>query len=441
MKIHLISIGGAVMHNIALDLKANGHQVSGSDDEIFEPSLSRLKNAGLLPEKQGWQPEKIDASLDLIILGMHARKDNPELIKARELGIQVMSFPEYVYHHSKDKTRVVVAGSHGKTTTTAMIMHVLKAMGRNFDYLVGSQLSGFERMVRLSDAPLIIIEGDEYLTSPVDRRPKFHWYKPHIAQITGVAWDHINVFPDYRDYVHQFELFIKDVSDALVWFEEDAELLELTLKAKCKSVAYGTPVYKKTAQTISIVHDGQDYPLQIFGKHNLQNLNGAMLVCAEIGISNGEFLRHMATFMGTARRLEPIPSSKFYGVFRDFAHAPSKVKATTEAVKEQYPNQEVCAIFELHTFSSLRKEFLPQYAGSMNAADVKAIYLNPHVFEMKNLPLLEDEELKQAFGQDVTIIRDKETLQNFVSKRASVETVLLMMSSGNFDGFDLSKLT
>ena len=427
------------MHNLALALHSQGHRVSGSDDEIFEPSLSRLKNVGLHPKILGWHPENIGRELDLIILGMHARKDNPELQKAEELGIRIYSFPEYVYEQSLEKTRVVIAGSHGKTTTTAMVMHALRYHHYKFDYLVGSQLEGFEMMVSLTDAPLIIIEGDEYLTSPVDLKPKFHWYRPHIALITGIAWDHINVFPTFENYLEQFEIFINQLNpaDRLFYFDEDAELQKLVENAKCQITPYGTPDYETKGGVTNWVESGKKYPLHVFGRHNLQNMNGARKICEQLGMDSASFLESMQTFMGTARRLEPIQTSTFYAAFRDFAHAPSKAEATVKAVKEQFPDKKVVAVFELHTYSSLRKDFLSHYQGSLDLADVAAVYCNPHVFELKKMPIVSPVEIQQGFSRMVEVFSDREQLQDFIQNEIGDDRVLLLMSSGNFDGMPL----
>jgi UDP-N-acetylmuramate: L-alanyl-gamma-D-glutamyl-meso-diaminopimelate ligase len=439
MRIHLISIGGAVMHNLALALHTQGHTITGSDDEIFEPSLTRLHKEGLLPKMPGWQPENISKQLDLIILGMHARKDNPELQKAEELCIRVCSFPEYVFEQSLSKTRVVIAGSHGKTTTTAMVMHALRFHHYNFDYLVGSQLEGFEMMVSLSDAPLIIIEGDEYLTSPVDLKPKFHWYKPQIALITGIAWDHINVFPTFENYVDQFRIFINQLnpSDRLFIFEEDAELQKLSLNACCKVTTYGTPNYRSKDGLTVWLEKGKSYPLHIFGKHNLQNMSGANKICESLGMERWSFLEAMKSFQGTARRLEPIPTNSFLAAFRDFAHAPSKAAATVKAVKEQYPGKKLIAVFELHTYSSLQKKFLSLYKGSLDQADLAVIYCSPHVFELKKMPVLSHEEIIEGFGKKLEVMTERSQLEDFIQSVKSPDNILLLMSSGNFDGMSL----
>jgi UDP-N-acetylmuramate: L-alanyl-gamma-D-glutamyl-meso-diaminopimelate ligase len=438
MKVHIIACGGAVMHNMAIALHLMGHQVSGSDDEIFDPALSRLKKYHLAPEQFGWFPEKITADTDIIILGMHARKDNPELARATEMGLKIYSFPEYVYEHAINKTRIVIGGSHGKTTTTAMIMHVLKTLGKDFDYLVGSQLEGFETMVRFSDAPVMVIEGDEYLTSALDPVPKFHKYKPHFALITGIAWDHINVFPTYENYVEQFKIFIDSImpGGSLAYFSGDKDLSALAEKASIKTTAYNTPNYHIRSGKV-VVSKAERYTLEIFGEHNLQNAEGARLVCAEIGISEDDFYTALSSFKGTAKRLEKVYDANKLVVYRDFAHSPSKLKATVDAVRQQYPDHFMIAAFELHTFSSLNKEFLPHYQQSMDPANAAIVYFNPHVFELKKMQVLDKEDIKKAFGEKVEAIDNTEQLISKISTLKSNVSgkpcVLLLMSSGNFD--------
>lgn len=441
-RVHLISIGGAVMHNMALCLHQLGYQVSGSDDEIFEPSKSRLNNAGLLPTKWGWFPENIHNQLDAVILGMHARADNPELKRALELGLKVYSFPEFVYEQSKDKTRVVIAGSHGKTTTTAMLMHVLKQANMKFDYLVGSQLAGFDTMVQLSDAPLIIIEGDEYLNSALDPRPKFLFYHAHIAQITGIAWDHINVFPTWENYVDQFRKFIATLPDQapLTWFEEDHTLQELLNEAqnkRLKSIPYQTLPHTIDDGQTTVLWEGESYPMQVFGAHNLQNMAGAMHLAEALGIDAKSFLRHMESFGGTARRLERLKDTGSLIVYRDFAHSPSKLKATVESVKAQYKERHLIAVFELHTFSSLQREFLDQYQDCLKDADEALVFYSPRVLAHKKLPELEPEEVSEAFGDGVYVYTDSSMLEKFIRAKIGPEHVLLLMSSGTFEGMPL----
>lgn len=440
-RVHLISIGGAVMHNMALCLHELGYQVSGSDDEIFEPSKSRLEKAGLLPGSWGWFPETINGELDAVILGMHARPDNPELTRALELKLKVYSFPEFVYEQSKNKKRLVIAGSHGKTTTTAMLMHVLKEAGRDFDYLVGSQLEGFDTMVRLSDAPLIVIEGDEYLNSAIDPRPKFLFYHAHLAQITGVAWDHINVFPTWENYVLQFKLFLNSLPDGapVSWFSEDETLQGLMKEdaGRLRSLPYSTLPHRIDQGKTVVNWKEKSYPMQIFGAHNLQNMAGAMMLAKELDISEEDFLYHMMSFKGTARRLERLSNTGNLPVFRDFAHSPSKLKATVESVKAQFPDKYIVAVFELHTFSSLQRDFLDEYQGCLNKADEALVFYSPRVLEHKKLPMLEPEEVSEAFGDGVQIYTDSKMLSRYLHARLGQNMVLLLMSSGTFEGMIL----
>jgi UDP-N-acetylmuramate: L-alanyl-gamma-D-glutamyl-meso-diaminopimelate ligase len=446
VNVHLIAIGGAVMHNLALDLKALGHQVSGSDDQIFEPSKSRLADAGLLPTAWGWFPDKIHAGLDVVILGMHARADNLELLKAQALGLRIMSFPEFVYDQSKEKKRLVVAGSHGKTTITAMIMHVLKFHKMDFDYLVGSQLEGFNRMVRITkDAPVIVLEGDEYLASPLDPRPKFLHYHAHAAVISGIAWDHINVFPTYASYVAQFEALMDTLEDGAVlgYFDGDADLVEIAEKRSDRLKL------KPYHAVDHVIEEGYTFlktslgliPIQVFGKHNIANIAAARILTEEAGVSKVDFYTAIASFKGTARRLESWPSKVNYRVYRDFAHAPSKVAATVEAVRTQHADEKLVACLELHTFSSLTKSFLPNYAGSMDSPDIAIIYYNPDTIAQKKLPALAEAEVKAAFQNDkLEVFTDSQKLLERLSHLAGDPACFLLMSSGNYDNLDLKKL-
>ncbi len=447
MKIHLIAIGGSAMHNLAIALQKNGHEVSGSDDEIFEPSRSRLKSYGLLPEKFGWYPEKINKSLDVIILGMHARIDNPELLRAQELGLKIFSYPEYLFMHSKNKKRVVIGGSHGKTTITAMVMHVMKQAGMDFDYLVGSKIKNFDVMVRLSDsAPLMIFEGDEYLSSPLDRRPKFHWYHPHVALLSGIAWDHINVFPTFEIYKTQFTEFIRLIEkDGTLIYSEDDEVLQEVVaqnrRSDLKIQGYKAIPYTIEDGVTYLVADNRKVPLKIFGRHNMMNLNGARLVCHAIGIDDAAFYTAIESFEGTANRLELIEKNEQFVIFKDFAHAPSKVKATISAVKEQFPDRELVACLELHTFSSLNKAFLDQYSGSFKDADKGCVYYNPHTVEMKKLENIDPEDIRKAFNKkDLQVFTDSGEIIRWLKEQGADPKVFLMMSSGNFNGIDFEKL-
>jgi len=443
MRIHFIAIGGAVMHNLALELQQLGHEVSGSDDEIFDPAKSRLAQAGILPESFGWFPEKITPELDQIILGMHARTDNPELQKARELGLNIYSFPEYLYQHWRNKKRIVVAGSHGKTSTTAMLMHVLRRLGMDFDYLVGSQLEGFERMVRLSDAPIAVLEGDEYLTSPLDPTPKFLHYHPHLAIITGVSWDHINVFPTREMYEEQFRKFLDSTQPdaAVAWFADDPVLQDQMQNRSLKSLPYQGLRAEIRDGVTYVQHGGREYPLAIFGAHNLQNLHAAMLIGIELGIGEDEFLKAAANFGGTARRLELVHQSETLTVYRDFAHAPSKLKATVSAVRAQFPKHLLIAAYELHTFSSLSATFLPDYRHTMDEADVRMVLMDPEVFALKRLPVLPDEAVAETFRGGV-FHNGKALSEALVQevRESGQPCILLLMSSGKFGDLSLPEL-
>jgi UDP-N-acetylmuramate: L-alanyl-gamma-D-glutamyl-meso-diaminopimelate ligase len=445
MNVHFIAIGGSAMHNLAIALKRKGFNVTGSDDEIFEPSRTRLANEQILPETMGWNASFIHADLDAVILGMHAREDNPELLKAKELDIPIFSYPEYLYEQAKDKTRIVIGGSHGKTTITSMLLHVVSALNLSVDYMVGAQLEGYDCMVKITeDAPYMILEGDEYLSSPIDRRPKFHLYKPHVALLSGIAWDHINVFPTFENYVRQFEIFCEQIEagGTLVYNSEDQEVNTLgkQFATQINTVAYKTPSYKVTDFGTELTHAGKTYNLSIFGAHNLQNLMGAMHVGEAIGISNEDFLQAMATFTGAGKRLEKVCQTQDFVMFKDFAHSPSKLKATTKAVKEQFSARKLVACMELHTFSSLKKEFLPHYKDAMQAADIALVYFSHDVVKHKKLEPITREEVKSAFGGNVLVFTETAEVLDFIRKQSWNESVLLMMSSGNFDGIDYQLL-
>ena len=439
MKVHLIAIGGSAMHNIALALHHKGFEITGSDDAIFSPSKDRLKKFNLLPKKLGWHPSKITSDLDLVILGMHAREDNPELQKAKILNIPIFSYPEYLYEESKNKKRIVIAGSHGKTSITAMILHVLKNLNINCDYMVGAQLQGFETMVKLSrDSNIMLLEGDEYLSSTIDKRPKFHLYHPHIAVISGIAWDHVNVFPEFEIYVNQFRIFKNMIKETLIYCAEDEELKKLTKeKSTCKLVPYSTPKHKIENGITSI----SDTKLLIFGNHNLQNLNAAKLVCNEIGISDKIFFKEISNFKGASNRLELVKKNKKSAIFKDFAHSPSKLKATTSAMKKQFINRKLIACMELHTFSSLNEKFLRQYKGSMKEADIAIVYYNPKIIKHKKLEPITKEQVYNAFNRkDLLIFTNSKKLERYLKSHKLNHNNILMMSSGNFDEIDYSSL-
>ena len=448
-RIHFIAIGGAAMHNLALALHDLGHHISGSDDAIHDPSRSRLEAAGLLPSAMGWDPRRITADLDAIILGMHARADNPELARAQELGLRIVSYPEYLYDAAKEQHRVVVAGSHGKTTITAMLLHVMDRIGRKVDFMVGAQLAGFDRMVQLTGAQHILLEGDEYLSSPLDLTPKFHWYRPHLTILTGVAWDHINVFPDPDVYREQFVLYLRNIEQGgtVVWYQDDPELKKvmdsaLTDRPDLVSVPYTMPDHEVVDGQMNVHMEGNTYPLGTVGNHNALNTAGAMALCAAWGIPNEDFLKAVEDFTGAAGRLERKLDLDLEGgtctVFRDFAHAPSKVKATTVAIKGQFTDCKVIALLELHTFSSLNPAFIPTYAGALDAADEAWVCWSPDVLAHKRLPALSREDVVQAFArEDLGICNTPESMMEAVRGAAGPNTVFLLMSSGRFEGADL----
>ena len=435
------------MHNLAIALHLKGYNVTGSDDEIFDPAKSRLAKYGLLPKEEGWHPERITGDLDAIVLGMHARADNSELLKAQELGLRIYSYPEYLYEQSKDKTRVVIGGSHGKTTTTAMILHALAHAGIEADYMVGAQLEGFEVMVRLSEtAKVMVIEGDEYLTSPIDRRPKFHVYLPNIAVVTGIEWDHVNVFPTFDIYKDQFAQFINLIcpEGTLIYCADDAvvrEVAEVNKRTDISKLPYDVPQYEvKDGVTSLIGGNGERTPLKVFGRHNLLNMTAARLVCRTLGVSDEVFNEAISTFGGASKRLELVKKSDRCAVYKDFAHAPSKLRATIHAMREQYPNRKLVACMELHTFSSLTQEFLKQYNGTMAEADIRFVYYSKHALQLKKLPDLDPLQVQAAFGDGVQVFTDSNAMVAELKKMQWNGANLLMMSSGNFDGIDFNKL-
>ncbi len=442
MKVHFIAIGGSAMHNLAIALCQKGITVTGSDDEIFDPARGRLEKYGLLPAEEGWHPERITKDLDAVVLGMHARIDNPELLRAQELGLKIYSYPEYLYEQSKDKLRIVVGGSHGKTTTTAMILHVLAHCGIEADYMVGAQLKGFDVMVRLSHtAKVMVIEGDEYLTSPIDRRPKFHLYHPNVGIITGIEWDHINVFPTFDIYREQFAKIIDliEPDGTLVYCDEDKEVHRVAMENRrtdIQKLPYVCPEHKVVDGVTEIGRT----KLRIFGHHNLLNLTAARMACRQVGVTDEQFDEAIATFEGASKRLELVKKNDSCAVYKDFAHAPSKLRATIHAMREQYPDRRLVACMELHTFSSLTQEFLQQYAHSMDEADVRYVYFSQHALQLKKLPPLDPEEVRKAFGGNVEVFTDSAAMVAKVKAMEWKSANLLMMSSGNFDGIDFNQL-
>ena len=445
-KVHFIAIGGAAMHNLAIALsKKKNYKVTGSDDEIFNPSYTRLKENKLLPSELGWFPEKITKDLHAVILGMHATIDNPELIRAKELGIKIFSFPEFLFQQTRSKTRIVVGGSHGKTTTTAMILFVLKQLKIEVDYMVGAHIEGFDNMVKLSyESRIAVFEGDEYLTSPIDNRPKFHLYKPHIAVITGIAWDHINVFPTFEKYAEQFQLFIDsmEVQGRLIYFDGDKVLCKMIEKLRRDIVPFGyhTPAHKIKEGVSYLKTKKSEVPLKIFGEHNLQNLEAARLACRQIGVTDEQFFSAIKDFKGASNRLETIAENDTAIAFLDFAHSPSKLKATITAVKNRYPERKLVACIELHTYSSLTQDYLSQYADTMSRADVALVYYNPQVVLQKGLADLDPTKVQQAFGEGVMVFTDSDALQQQLQMQDYTNATLLLMTSGDFNGLDIPQI-
>jgi len=446
MNIHFIAIGGSAMHNLAIALHNKGYQVTGSDDTIHDPSKSRLEKKGLLPEAFGWFPEKITQDLDVIILGMHAKEDNPELLKAQDMGLKIYSYPEFLYEQSKDKTRVVIGGSHGKTTITSMILHVLAYHDMEVDYMVGAQLEGFETMVHLTtENEFMVLEGDEYLSSPIDRRPKFHLYKPNIALLSGIAWDHINVFPTFEGYVEQFRIFTDSLTNGgiMVYNEEDATVKEVVESSMhtIKKYPYNTPTYEIEDGITAIDTPDGMMPLEIFGDHNLQNLAGAKWICQHMGIDEEDFYEAIASFKGASKRLEKIAENTQTVIFKDFAHSPSKVKATTEAVKKQYAQREVIACLELHTYSSLNAEFLSEYQGALDQADKAVVFYSPHAVKIKQLDEVTTAQIGAAFGrEDLIIFTNPSEFKAFLFGQNLEQTAVILMSSGNYGGLDFEEV-
>lgn len=446
MKIHFIAIGGSAMHNLALALHQKGDTITGSDDEIFEPSKSRLNNKGLLPAEFGWFPEKITSDIDAVILGMHAKADNPELLKAKELGLKIYSYPEFLYEQSKNKTRVVIGGSHGKTTITSMILHVMNYHEKDVDYMVGAQLEGFDTMVKITnDNDFMVIEGDEYLSSPIDRRPKFHLYKPNIALLSGIAWDHVNVFPTYENYVEQFEIFLNEITNggAIIYNQEDPEVKRIVeaSNSPIKKYPYATPEYTVEDGTTLLETPEGAMPIEIFGKHNLNNLEGARWICQLMGVDADDFYEAIATFKGASKRLEKIAETKKAVAYKDYAHSPSKVKATTQAVKNQYPDRKLIACLELHTYSSLSPGFLKEYRGTLESADTAVVFYSPHAVMIKKLEEIKGEQIEEAFDRkDLVVFTNPADFKTYLYSQDYENTCLLLMSSGNYGGLDLEQV-
>lgn len=444
MNLHFISIGGSVMHQLAIALKRKGYHITGSDDEIFEPSRTNLEAEGLLPQTMGWNPASIRPDLDAVILGMHAKEDNPELQQAKALKLPIYSFPEYIYQESRNKQRVIVGGSHGKTTTTAMIMHVLRGAGKAFDYLVGARLEGFDQSVNITDAPVIVCEGDEYPASTLEKRPKFHFLAPHIAVLTGIAWDHINVFPTFENYLEQFRIFLQKIEKggSLVYNETDPVLRELVQQNRREDIAYfpyAVPAHTIARGKTTIEIEGQKAALKIFGNHNLLNLHAAWLVCRQLGVSAQDFVQSLSSFTGAAKRLELLGQNEHTTIYRDFAHAPSKVKATVDAARRQFPERKIIALLELHTFSSLNEKFMQEYKGALDGADKAAVFYSKHALELKRMPDLPKKAVEQGFAKaGLQVLHTKTEIENWLQSQDFDQSVVLFMSSGNYDGLDVA---
>ena len=442
MNVHFIAIGGAAMHNLALALHNKGMKVTGSDDVIFEPSKSRLYNCGLLPLDFGWYPEKITNEIDAVVLGMHAKRDNPELLKAQDLGLKIYSYPEFLYEQSKHKTRVVIGGSHGKTTITAMILHVLNYHNIEVDYMVGAQLDGFDVMVKLTDeADFIVLEGDEYLSSPIDRRPKFHIYHPNIALLSGIAWDHINVFPTFENYLEQFQIFVDSITvgGSITFNSEDQNVKNIVEQSEnqVRKLPYYTPEHSIESGVTYISTEEGPLPLEVFGAHNLNNIAGSKWICQQMGVDEADFFEAISSFSGASKRLEKLVSNSKCAVYKDFAHSPSKVKATTDAVKAQYPSRKLVACLELHTYSSLDSEFLNQYKGSLDAADQAVVFYSPHSVKIKKLKSVSKDQIELAFKRnDLIIYTNADDFKEFITSLDYVNKTVVLMSSGSYGGLD-----
>lgn len=444
-KVHFIAIGGSVMHQLAIALHNKGYRVTGSDDEIFEPSRGNLAKAGILPAALGWEPARITTDLDAVILGMHARADNPELLRARELHLKIYSFPEYIYQESIHKTRVAVGGSHGKTTITSMIMHVLQQCRVQFDYLVGARLEGFAQSVNITDAPLIVCEADEYPASVLEKRPKFHFLHPHIAVLSGIAWDHINVFPTFDNYLEQFAIFIRTMAPGgkLIYNRTDETLRQLVEKeaAHLECIPYEVPEHTIINGLTRVRFGNASTDLLVFGEHNLLNIHAALLVCRALGVGDIDFLAAIASFKGAAKRMELVAKNDQTAIYRDFAHAPSKVKATIQALRRQYPQRKLVAVLELHTYSSLNADFMTEYRGALDPADVAAVFYSGHALEIKRMPYLAPDVVRNGFARkDLVILTDRKALEHFLDEQDFASANLLLMSSGDYEGLDLAAL-
>ena len=442
-RIHFVSIGGSVMHNLAIAIKRMGHHVTGSDDEIYDPSKTKLKNAGLLPRAIGWDTNKITSDIDYVLLGMHAKKDNPELLKALELDIPIFSYPQFIAEQAKGKKRIVIAGSHGKTTTTGMIMHVLKGTDIDFDYLIGASIPGFDDLIKLSDAPLMIIEGDEYLSSAIDSSPKFLHYKPHLAVLTGIAWDHINVFPDFNGYVEQFKFFLETIepNGYCVYDSLDNEVNKLIDRVKLPGIELKPYIPFWHNKDGHIIFSGKQYEFKVFGQHNYANAKAAFLICKKLGISEAQILDRLSNYKGAHKRMQKKKSKAGINVYMDFAHAPSKVNASTNAIRSKHPDDKILAVLELHTYSSLNKSFIPQYRNTLKSADNAVVYINKKTLEIKNMDPVDEIFLKKSLGrEDLDCVFSAKELEEVLQYQIPRNNTILIMSSGNLGGISLDPL-
>lgn len=446
-KVHFIAIGGSIMHNLAIALHQKGYQVTGSDDQIFSPSKERLDQHNLLPTQMGWDAHKITADLDEIVLGMHAKQDNPELLKAKELGLKIFSFPEYIYNESKNKQRICICGSHGKTTITSMVMHVLNYWKRPFDYAVGAQLDGFETMVKLDDnSPFIIIEGDEYLSSPTDLTPKFLRYQHHICSISGIAWDHVNVFPTFDHYVEQFEKLCQATprSGTIIYNEEDKLVKKIAKATEGDLVkfSYKTPSFKIKNGITTVRIGDLKVELEIFGEHNLSNLACAHTICSRLSVNDRQFAEAIKTYKGANKRLDLVTKNEETNIYLDFAHAPSKVKATVQAVKEQFSKRKLITVLELHTFSSLDTKFISEYKDTLKLSDFPYVFIDPKVLAKKGLGEISQAQIKGFFkNPKIRLLTSSDELKTQLSALDLSSKNVLFMSSGNFDGLDIAQFS
>lgn len=444
MRIHCISHWWRVTSSLAIQLKLLGHNVTGHDDEIYEPSKSALAQHGLLPQHEWWDADSVTSDIDMIVLGMHASADNPELLRAKELGLMIKSYPEVIYEFSKNKMRVVIAGSHGKTTTTSMVMHVLKHNGISFDWVVGGIVPGFDTMVSLDDNhKIIIIEWDEYPDGKINMTAKMLLYKHNIGILNGIAWDHITTYPTFDSYLLPFQTFVDQTptDGFLGYYQDDQEVTNIMEHTDTQAQTVWYTVHPH------IIRDGITYlqtpqwevKLSIFWAHNCINISAAKLVCNQLDLSDEQFYAAIWSFTGAGNRLQLIhqDDAKHLTILRDFAHSPSKLTATINAVKTQYPDRTIIGLFELHTFASLSASFLPEYKWSFDAADIACVYYDDHTFQIKRMTPLTKEVVINGFGRSDLVVQDSANdLQAWYDNLDLTNSVVVLMSSGNFGGVE-----